>query len=182
MQNFPREGGFVIVANHPTWLEPPLIATVCPRALRIVAKERLFHLPVVGTFLAGLGCYPVRDDPVTGKPTADMGSLLAMVKVVKNGDVLLIFPEGGRSDFGKLLPFELGASVLAMAAKAPIVPVAVVGAYEAWPMDRILPRPYRIVVQVGEPIHIPKGKHRVDPLTLTEQIRARIAAMLEARP
>ena len=119
---------------------------------------------------------------MTGRRSADMGSLLAMVKLVKNGDVLLIFPEGGRSDYGKLRPFELGASVLAMAAKKPIVPVAVVGAYEAWPMERILPRPYPIVVQVGEPIHIPKGKHRVDPLTLTEQIRARIVTMLETQP
>lgn len=178
ISNIPTTGGCILISNHPTWLDPPLIAAVCPRAIRIVAKERLFHLPVIRLFLRGLGCIPVKDDPQTGKPTADLSVWRRMIKVLKSGEVLLIYPEGGRSDRGKVRDFEGGAAILAGKAQVPIVPMAICGAYEAWPEERVVPRPHPICIRIGAPVVVQPSKDRRNETDWSEELRNRVVHLM----
>lgn len=107
MENIPEKGG-VLVCNHLKWWDPFLIA-IClhKRTLHFLAKEELFKIPVIGFFMKHLNCISVR------RNKADTMAVRRCMRVVKEGGLLLIFPEGTRSRTGDLLPFEEGASFIA---------------------------------------------------------------------
>ncbi len=170
----PRSGPAVLVANHASWLDPILLPLVLPRKPGFLAMEELWRMPAVGFVMRSYGrlAIPVR------RGTVDTAALRRALDVLADGALLIVFPEGGISPSGRLRPFHRGAALLAARAGAPLVPVAITGTREALPLGRIVPRPRRVTVSIGEPIAVAGSSH--DELArASAQAAAEIRAMLE---
>ncbi len=138
----------IYAANHSSALDIPVLYVSLPFQFRILAKIELFRLPFVGWHLKRSGQIPI--DRTDARHS--MRSLSAAAQTVKAGMPLVVFPEGGRSTDGHLQPFLGGVFYVAIKAQVPIIPMAIVGAFEALPMNTyvIHPTPFRLIV--GDPI------------------------------
>ncbi|GAW93226.1 lysophospholipid acyltransferase family protein [Calderihabitans maritimus] len=140
-ENLPPQGPVVVVANHVSYWDPPVLGVALPRQIHFMAKEELFRIPLLGPLIRILGAFPVK----RGK--SDRAALKAGLQLLQEGKVLGLFPEGTRSKTGQLLPFQPGAALLALKAGVPIVPVALQG-------SRQILRRFRPTVRVviGKPL------------------------------
>ena len=166
-ENIPREGKVVLAANHISLLDPPTIGAACPRPVHFMAKEELFRNPVMGWFLRYVHTFPVHRGRI------DRKAVMESFKVLKNGAVLGIFPEGKRTRGGSVGPFHEGFAGIAIKAKVPVLPAAIVN-------SEFLPKktgPVRVIF--GKPIMAPAGKasdHDV-VTAFSEEIRDSIVTM-----
>lgn len=139
---------YVYAANHGSALDIPVLYACLPFQFRIVFKKELLSYPIVGWHLrrSGQVCIDQKN------PAASIGSIRSSLKSLKQGMPLVIFPEGGRTDNGRIKPFLQGAFFLAIKAEVEVVPIALVGTYEMLPMDTFHIKPRPIEMRVGEPI------------------------------
>lgn len=139
---------FILIANHCSHLDPLLIGAAIPGRLRFLAKAELFESLFLGTVLRLLGVVPVlkQDSQSAG------ATLRAFLKVLAEGENVVLFPEGGRSTDGKLQPLEGGAALIALKSGAPVVPAFVAGSFEAMPPGVKMVKPGRLSVVIGESI------------------------------
>lgn len=144
-EHIPAEGPVLLVANHASLLDPPVVGGSTPRQLYFLAKEQLFGIPVFGSLIWALNARPVK------RGGSDPTALRAALRVLEQGGALLIFPEGSRSTQAELRPAKPGAAMLAVMTGVPVVPVYVSGSGQAWPPGRWLPRPTKIRVTFGAP-------------------------------
>jgi 1-acyl-sn-glycerol-3-phosphate acyltransferase len=144
-EHVPARGPVLLVANHSSFLDPPLVGGMTPRPLSFMAKEELFRVPLLGALIRRLNARPVR------REGADASALRASLRVLQEGGVLLVFPEGTRGPEGTLREPKAGAGMLAVLSGAPVVPVFVQGSGRAWPRGRRLPRPAKVTVTFGPP-------------------------------
>ena len=123
-ENVPKEGGLLLCSNHYSNWDPPAVAGASPRRLSIMAKEELFHNPVLGWVIRTLGAYPIR----RGK--GDAGAIMATLKLLGAGGTTLVFPEGTRvKDGGGDRKVNSGIIRIAIKARVPIVPAYTNGKY-----------------------------------------------------
>lgn len=172
--NFARP--HVFVANHSSALDIPVLYTSIPRQFRIVAKEELFRYPFMGWHLRRSGQVPI----APGAKLASMRSLLRAVPGLQSGTPLVVFPEGGRSADGQIQPFMTGAAYIAIKAEVDIVPMAIVGTFEALPMNSFHIRPGKIELIVGEPIST-SGTTLHDAEKLTAAAKTAVEDLFYAR-
>ena len=142
-ENMIEEGPCIIAANHCSYLDPPLVGVACQRAIHYLARKSLLDIPVLGPILPQLNVIPV------DQKNADRSALIGAIRVVKNGGAVLIFPEGSRSPDGKLQPAQPGIGMIVAKTGAPVVPVRVIGSYESFPRNRLLPQMTRITITIG---------------------------------
>lgn len=146
----PAEGPILIAANHESYFDPPAIGCqVRQRQVDFVARQGLFAHKGLGKFLAFLNSIPVAEE---GPDTA---AIKEIIRRLRMGRCVMIFPEGSRSEDGQPQPFKRGVAVLVKRAQCPVVPAAIDGAFEAWPRSRPKPifwRAPQIRVRFGEPI------------------------------
>lgn len=147
--NIPSERPFIVAANHCSNLDPVIVGVACPEKLRYMAKAELFDVPILRHLIKALGAVPV---PRENRQGAAAVLKLFLSRLEREENVLL-FPEGRRSPDGKLQPMEGGVALLAMKTGAPIVPVYVKGSFEALKSKAVFPRPTRISVHFGKPLH-----------------------------
>lgn len=140
----PLEGPVLIASNHCSHLDPPLVALALRRQVNFLAKKELFSVPFVGFVIRWFGGYPV----VRGK--SDFKAIRTILRLMKNQKMLLMFPEGTRSETGAIQPLENGLPWLAMKSGAQVLPVYVEGTYHAFPRKAWFPRPFKVRVWVGE--------------------------------
>jgi 1-acyl-sn-glycerol-3-phosphate acyltransferase len=134
------------VANHQSFLDPPLVGTSSPRPLHYLARDTLFEIPIVGWVIARVQAFPVRREGL------DRASLKRALAILRGGGALLVFPEGTRSPDGHPRRPKSGFVWLARKAQVPILPVRLEGAFEAWPRKRRFPNPRPIRVVFGAPL------------------------------
>ena len=173
----PTAGPVLLVANHASVLDPPLVGGAAPRPLSFLAKAELFDVPLFGGLLRRLGARPLR------REGPDAGALRAALRVLRDGGALLVFPEGTRGQGGVLGPAKPGAGMLAVLGKAPVVPVYVSGSDGAWPRGRRLPRPAKVTVTFGPPFAVtPSGgaNRKGDYEAVSRQMMAAIAALRDS--
>jgi 1-acyl-sn-glycerol-3-phosphate acyltransferase len=144
-EHVPAHGPVLLVANHSSFLDPPLVGGVAPRPLSFMAKAELFRVPLLGGLIRRLNARPVR------REGADAGALRTALRILQDGGVLLMFPEGTRGPEGALREPKPGAAMLAVMSGAPVVPVFVKGSGRAWPRGQALPRPAKVRVTFGAP-------------------------------
>lgn len=144
----PRRGPVLLVANHQSHLDPPLIGLMCPRPLWYVARIGLFKSRPFAWLIRALNAIPIRQGE------SDAAAIRSIISRLEAGGAVLIFPEGSRTPDGALQPLARGAAVLIRRTRCPVVPVAVEGCFDAWPRSRTLPRltGQRLAVAFGEPI------------------------------
>jgi len=170
--NLTRYPVAVYASNHLSYMDTPVLFGSLPFQFRILARHNLWQLPFIGWYLNRSGQIPVNAD----NPRASITSLNAGAKALKAGMPLVVFPEGGRSVDGHLKDFMSGPAFMAIKAQVPLVPMALVGTHELFPMHthHFRPRPVKLVV--GEPIDT-AGMHTRDANQLTAQLRTVIARL-----
>jgi 1-acyl-sn-glycerol-3-phosphate acyltransferase len=143
----------IIIANHTSYLDPPLLAVAYPGEVHFLARETLFHVPILGKIIRALNTHPVAND------AGDLHVLRQMVGLLNSGKKLILFPEGRRSPDGQLLPFARGFAFLAKRTKCTIFPAYIDGAFAAWPASRSFPVPFRKITCVfGSPLEWKEGE------------------------
>ena len=149
LENIPDDGPVIIAGNHPSYLDPVLVALPVRRIIRFMAWDALFKVPLLGALIRALGAFPV--DIRRGRGEA---AFREACKILRGGEALGIFPEGQRSERGPMGELRTGVARLAIETGAPIVPVTIGGAYRAWPKWKLLPKPAKIIVNYHKPIHL----------------------------
>jgi 1-acyl-sn-glycerol-3-phosphate acyltransferase len=162
-----RRGGLLIVSNHQSFLDPPLIGMALCEPIRYLARRSLFGVPALGRLIAALGAEPV------SRGAADGGAVRGVMRMLRDGEAVLVFPEGTRTRDGSLGPFSPGPAAIAIRCGVPVLPACVEGAYECWPRTRALPRPGRVAVAFGRAVAT-EGR---EPEDLTAELRAEVARL-----
>lgn len=139
----PRHGAVLLVANHSSVLDPPIVGCVTPRQVSFMAKAELFAVPLFGQLIRRLNARPVR------REGGDPAALRMALRLLQEGRALLVFPEGTRGPEGQLRPAKAGAGMLATLSGAAVVPVYIRGSGRAWPRGAGWPRPVKIRVAFG---------------------------------
>lgn len=172
VEHVPREGPLIVVANHQSNVDPPLVGTLVRRRLRFVAKEELFHVPVFGLFVRWYEAIPLR------RGGSDRRALRQVLDILASGGAIGMFPEGHRSRNCQLQRGQPGTALIALRSRAPLVPVAVIGSRYA---VRHLWRRPRIEVRIGPAFQVELSRpspSREDLERLTDEIMLRVAALL----
>ena len=138
-ENIPKTGGVIFSSNHLSYLDPVLWIIVIRRRIRFMAKQELFKNPLLGWFLRRMDVFGVE------RGSGDMAAVKTAIRVVRNGEILGLYPEGTRSKDGKPGRAKTGVALIAKAAKCDVVPAAVICRGKLRPFKRI-----RLVV--GKPV------------------------------
>lgn len=146
IENVPAEGGVIIASNHISYLDPPLLGAVLPRGATFMARRGLFNIPLLGWFIKH------RAFPVDRGKTLP-STMKEAVKRLKNGELLIIFPEGKRSETGKLLEGKRGIGMIAHLSKAAVVPALIIGSNKALPVSAKWLKRARISIAFDSPIY-----------------------------
>lgn len=157
-ENIPEQGSAIVAANHQSHLDGLIInaASISARKRPIVflAAEDVYESNVMFRVMCDLiNCIPVKRDE------RDMVALRKTLRLLKEGSLFGIFPEGQRSRDGKMGEVKEGVAVIAMATGSPVVPVGLTGTFEAFPRKTKLLKPAKIRLKVGQPIELKKQKH-----------------------
>jgi 1-acyl-sn-glycerol-3-phosphate acyltransferase len=145
-ENIPGSGGVLVVSNHQSHFDPPLVGVGCPRRLNYVARDTLFGFAPFGWLIHSVGAIPIDREGM------GLGGIKESLKRLKRGEMVLIFPEGTRSGDGEVGPFRPGFTALAVHSGAAILPVAIEGAFQVWPRWRKFPGRGSVQVRYGVPI------------------------------
>lgn len=149
VENIPRAGACIITPNHVTYADPIWITIPVRRRVYYMAWDKPFRIPVLGQMMRIFGAFPVNLDVA-----ADASAQREAIELLRKGRALVMFPEGGRTRTGKLMPFKMGAFRLALAHGIPIVPISIKGAGTIWPVGQMLPRPGKLTVTYHPPIDV----------------------------
>jgi 1-acyl-sn-glycerol-3-phosphate acyltransferase len=144
MEHVPRHGPALLIANHQSFLDPPLVGVAARRPLRYLARKTLFRRPALAWLIRSLNAVPIDQEGL------GLEGLRVILHQLQAGQAVLVFPEGERTHDGSILPLRPGIQLLIKRARAPIVPVGIAGAFEAWPRWRPFPIP--------APLFLPPGK------------------------
>ena len=176
VENVPKHGGVIVAANHQTYIDPFWLSLPIKRPTRYLAWSAAFRWPVVGTGLRWLGAWPLALEG------SDPAAIRTSLQWLRNGGVVVIFPEGARSnDTGALDRFKAGAVRLALEAQVPILPVTIKGGNRVWPRGWRFPRLGKVVVTYHPLIHAehcPNEETRAYARRETEKLAQVIASAL----
>ncbi|MGB8169771.1 MAG: lysophospholipid acyltransferase family protein [Chthoniobacteraceae bacterium] len=175
-----EEGGVILAMNHQSYLDPPLAGIACRREIHYLARKTLLEWPILGPIFPKLRVIPVNQE------RADMSALKTVIKLIRRGECTVVFPEGARTLDGQLQPAQPGLGLIIAKTLAPVVPMRIFGAHEAFPRGG-KPHPFRpITLVVGEPIYFTEadlagGEGRELYQRLSERVMERIAAIQDER-
>jgi 1-acyl-sn-glycerol-3-phosphate acyltransferase len=153
-EHVPKRGPFIVAPNHQSYLDPFWVSIPFPYPLRYMTWDRFIFMPIIGHFIRTLGAFPVKLEK------GDRAALRLSLTHLKQGGTLMIFPEGGRTRTGAVMPFKPGVIRLACDANVPIVPVTIVGGYEAYNAHHIFPRPRKVKIIYHPPMDLPRCKDK----------------------
>lgn len=142
-----QTGPVILAVNHQSFFDPPLAGNAADRPIFFLAKKSLMDVPILGWLLPKLNVIPVNLEG------GDRSALKALIRVLRAGECALVFPEGTRTPDGTLQPAEPGLGLLIAKTRAPVVPMRIFGAFDAWPIGGKLRLSGKITLVVGEPIH-----------------------------
>ena len=172
--NVPAEGPVIIVANHQSNLDPPLLAPLMPRRLRFLAKHTLFKNPIAGWFLHAWGAYPVNRD------ARDVSAMRWALDYLKGGGALVLFPEGTRHPKG-MGKAQAGAAMFALRTGVPLLPVGITGTEAFKSVLRVFIPSATMTITIGQPFYAPTVEGRPSAGTIrstADMIMRRIAELL----
>jgi 1-acyl-sn-glycerol-3-phosphate acyltransferase len=177
-EHVPESGGVLVVSNHQSHLDPILVGLACDRRLNYVARDTLFRFAPLAWLMMSCDAIPL-DREGTG-----LGGLKESLRRLKDEEMLVIFPEGTRTRDGEVAALKSGFVALARRAKAPLLPVALDGAFESWPRGNLLPQPAVIHIRFAAPLAAEAMSKMSDEELLSEvscRIRQSHALVRESR-
>jgi 1-acyl-sn-glycerol-3-phosphate acyltransferase len=170
------EGPALIASNHVSYFDPPFIGAAFDEDICYLAKKSLFQHPIANAVLTQLQAIPV------DREKADPGSMKMVLRRLRDGKKVIIFPEGTRSLDGALLPGEPGVGMLIARAKVPVLPVRIFGAHKALPRDKKLPQPARMTISFGAPWRYDASQFPDQGKTLYQDITNHVMQQIAALP
>ena len=175
VHHVPRSGPLLIVPNHVTYADPVLATIPVRRRVHYMAWNALFRVRGLAWLIRRLRAFPVDIDG------ADAGATRTAVRLLHAGEAVMIFPEAGRSQDGRVQHFRPGAFRLACSLGVPVMPVTIIGGHESWPPDRRLPRPGHLTI-VYHPVIAPPPDADVKSAArdLARRVQAVVASALPA--
>ena len=142
--NVPSAGGVILASNHASFLDPPLVGIAFDEMVYSFARKTLFNHPLAAKILRSWQVLAVdRDKP-------DAASLKNIIRLLRDGNKVIMFPEGTRSYDGVPQSAEAGVGLFIAKSKAPVLPVRLFGTYEAYPRGAKSLRPAKITLVVGD--------------------------------
>lgn len=153
--NVPKTGPVLLLANHCSFLDPPLVGAAVTRQVSQMARKTLFDNKILKELITSLDAFPVESKGFSRE------GLMTMIGKIEQGKVVSMFPEGERSHDGEMQEFKPGLLLLLKKAKCPIVPVGIVGTFETWSRHQKFPSLCTIftppdkrclAVSIGKPI------------------------------
>jgi 1-acyl-sn-glycerol-3-phosphate acyltransferase len=157
LEKLPPNG--VLAPNHESMFD--IIALAClPIHYRWISKESVGRIPFIGWAMKAMGCFFVKRD----RSGHDLNVMAEVEQALRDGAMVIIFPEGTRSRSGELLPFKKGAFKTSINAEAPLIPIAISGTREITPPGGIpQKRGYDVCIKIGDP-YLPKRGDAIEPL------------------
>jgi 1-acyl-sn-glycerol-3-phosphate acyltransferase len=145
IENFPAHGGYIVAANHASHLDPPVVGLHLPRQVCFFARKTLWKPGFASWWLDAVGCIPVDRDGGT-----DVTAIKRVLQALKDEKVIILFPEGTRSQDGELQVPKSGIGLLACRAQVPVVPARIFGSADAFSRTG--------KVRLGTPVSVTYGK------------------------
>ena len=173
MSNLPKTGGVVVVSNHGSHLDPPILGHALGRPVAFMAKSELFKVPILSFIISACGAYPVK------RGAGDREAIRNASNRLSEGWATGVFLDGTRQENGRVNDPKAGAALLAARTGSPILPVAIVNSHRAFPKGSVLPRFVSIHLRLGELIQPPKTRKREDLTSKTKEIQIAINSMLD---
>jgi 1-acyl-sn-glycerol-3-phosphate acyltransferase len=173
VENLDPKRRYVLVANHYSYLDIPCVFAAIGQPIRFMAKVSLFKIPIFGWSLSRAGFIPIdRKNRRTAVKSLDLAA-----ERIRKGNTIVIFPEEGRSRHREMRPFQRGAFLLAMKSEQPIVPIAIDGTFDVFPVGRWAIHPGPVTIKIGTPIPTAGLTLKAKDRLLTES-RSQIEMML----
>ena len=169
-ENLDVPGGAIIVSNHVSFLDPPFVGIALDYEIRYLARKSLFDHPIAGAIFRSWSAIPVDQE----RP--DMASMKTVIRCLKAGDKVLLFPEGNRAADGKLQDGEPGVGLILTKTNVPVIPVRLFGTYEAMPRDAKYPQPAEITLVVGKAWHYDASRYSETGKALYHKISSELIA------
>jgi 1-acyl-sn-glycerol-3-phosphate acyltransferase len=172
-ENLIEDGAAILASNHQSYLDPPCIGMACRNDIYYLARNTLYQRPLIGPLLKRLNTVPVDRD------RGDVSSIKTIIRLLRSGHRVIIFPEGTRSLDGQLQPARAGLGMIIAKTLAPVVPVRVFGSFEALPrVGGLKLRPVSVVV--GKPMRFSEDALKGDRdvyQKLSNQVMEKIAGL-----
>jgi len=147
IENIPKQGGVILAPNHPSDLDSFILGIAITRQLHTMGKEELFRRRFAGFIFRKLNAFPVKRGEI------DRESIRIAIGVLKDGHVIDMYPEGTVSKDGFLQEPRLGTAFIALQAKVPVLPAAIIGTFNVMSKGRRFPRPHKVVIKFGRPLY-----------------------------
>lgn len=159
----PRQGPLVVVSNHASYFDPPILSSCVGRPVAYMAKEELFRIPILQQAIQLYGAYPV------SRESADRSAIRSALKCLEAGWATGVFLQGTRTTNGRITEPKLGAALIAAKAKVPLLPVSLWGTGGILAKGSAIPRLVSVTVRIGEPIAAPNSTERQELERVTQQ-------------
>jgi len=175
-----EEGSLILASNHQSYFDPPLIGICSRRGVYYLARKTLLQIPLLGKLLPHINVILVDRDG------NDMSALKSVIRTVRAGNGVVLFPEGTRSPNGQLQAGKAGIGLVIAKTRAPVQPMRIFGSFEAFPKGSGKITAIPVTVVVGEPIRFtpeeldPKnhgGNERVLYQWLSDRVMEAIAKL-----
>ena len=153
-ENIPQKDSFIMVSNHGSLLDPPLLGHALGRNISFMAKAELFKIPFLGFVIKACGAYPVK------RGIADKNTIKTACKKLSNNNCIGIFIDGTRQKNGRVNKPKQGAALLAFKNQKLLLPVAIVNSHRLIKFKFCIPFFSKIVIRVGKPIQPPQNSSR----------------------
>ena len=167
-ENIPQKDSFIMVSNHGSLLDPPLLGHALGRNISFMAKVELFKIPILGFIIKACGAYPVK------RGIADKNTIKTACKKLLNNNSIGIFIDGKRQKNGRVNKPKQGAALLAFKNQKLLLPVAIVNSHKLIRFKFCIPFFSKIVIKVGQPIQPPQSSSRDDLNYVTMQLKENI--------
>ncbi len=166
--NIPQKDSFIMVSNHGSLLDPPLLGHALRRNIAFMAKAELFKIPVLGFIINACGAYPVK------RGMADKNTIKTACEKLSNNNSIGIFIDGTRQKNGRVNKPKQGAALLAFKNQKLLLPVAIVNSHKLVRFKFCIPFFSKIVIKVGKPVQPPQSSSRDDLNSVTLQLQDKI--------
>ncbi len=170
-EKVPQIGPLLVVSNHASDFDPPILSCCMRRPVAYMAKEELFRIPVLKQAITLYGAYPVK------RGSADRSAIRAALASLDQGWAAGVFITGTRTPDGRVTDPKLGAAMIAAKAQVPLLPVSLWGTHAIFRKGSAFPRPVPVTVRVGDPISPPSSTERNELEAVTQQCADAINAM-----
>ena len=162
-ERVPKQGPLIVVANHASHFDSPVLACCLRRPVSFMADSSLFEVPVLGTAIRAYGAYPVK------RGAADRSAIRSATRQLKDGWAIGVYLHGGRSPDARIVSPKLGAALIAAQTQVPLLPVSLWGTEKVLPKGSRLPKPHPVTVRIGKIVSPPTSTRRSELIAITQR-------------